>query len=69
MNREEIKVNPRIIPLLNESTDFEDTESRLSMASKVMEDETKKFKENYFESAGLFSVIFFKWVYPLIKVL
>ena len=65
--REEQKENFKIIPLLNESTDFSINE-RDSMIENIIEKESADLKKNYYETAGLFSTIFFSWVYPVIKV-
>ena len=72
MKRKEIKKESiEYTSLDNESTQQIDEDE----FAHVLEKKTQKFKENMsginknpYESAGFLSMIFFSWVYPVIKV-
>ena len=69
--KEDEKESNGYTPLLNEST-LQDDEDVLD---QILEEKEQKIKENIsginknpYESAGILSMIFFSWVYPVIKV-
>ena len=58
-------------PLLNESTLQDDEDELEQVLIQKAEKGTKSLSgitKNPYETAGIFSTIFFTWVYPVIKV-